>query len=179
MAKASKFDKAIKELMKDYKKATMKAVEYASNKAVEDIFRYAHTCLEEYYESYDPNIYNRTDTLGNAFLPYLKITDNGNQIVSVAGVEYSPTVLDMFIQDEIYRGSKKYGHADAEWVIDNYLRGVHPATNGGTTTETTLYYEVVDPVSPTEKMNKYLNDYRDNFQSHYYDSLIQQMAKHL
>ena len=53
MAKSKTIDELINELLKNYKVALNEAVEYASDKAVEDIYKYSQNCLQEYYENYE------------------------------------------------------------------------------------------------------------------------------
>ena len=152
MGKAISIDEAINKIIDNYSANIRGAVEYASNKAIEDIYEYAFNCLDQYYENYDPVRYNRTDHLGDAILPYAeKIKQTKNQITSTVGIQYDPTPLE-----GIYYGSEKYSPTDGWWILENYLKGVHPATNGGRTTESTLYYEIVDPVSPYSLMEQYL-----------------------
>ena len=108
-----------------------------------------------YYDSYEPTSYERTDYLWHAILPYTEpIKHMQNGIVSVVGVAYDPSKLE-----GVYSGSKKYHPVDGSWVLDNYLRGIHPSTDGSSIPDMAFYYEVVDPVSPTDKMNNYLNQY--------------------
>lgn len=178
MAQKKSLDAAIDELLKDYKTAITKSVEYASDRAVEDIWKYSLSCLEAYYDNYDPNRYDRTDSLWHAFVPYLKIKNNSKSITSTVGVEYDASVLDAYISsNDAYNGSKKYRPVDASWVIQNYLEGVHPATDGSSIPGGAIYFEIRDPVSPAQKMEQYLNDYIKTFDSNLLISLAAQVAK--
>ena len=146
---------AIDELMKNYESALKEAVEYASGKAVTDIYTQSIDCLQDYYDSYQPTSYGRTDYLWHAILPYSEpIKQNKDEIISTVGVAYDPSQLD-----NVYYGSEKYSPADGSWILENYLNGIHPATDGSSVPGEAFYYEIVDPVSPTEKMNDYLNKY--------------------
>lgn len=160
MAQSRTIDDAIDELMKDYRKAAKKAMEEASDKAVEDFYRFSMTCLEEYYENYEPNIYDRSDSLWHAFVPYLKIDakDNSPKIKSTIGIEYSPSELEKYMGYS-YNGSSKYQPVDAEWVIENYRKGRHPATNGARNSEYCDFFYNYDPVSPDQKMEGHLRKY--------------------
>ena len=51
---------AIDDLLKDYKDAMKVAVDFAVQQAGKDIMHKARTCLQEYYDNYDPNSYHRT-----------------------------------------------------------------------------------------------------------------------
>ena len=160
MAKAKTLDNAIDELMKNYTSALKEAVNYASGKAAEDIYKQAMNCLSEYYDNYDPTSYNRSDSLWHAIVPYCQIHDNEKEIISRVGVEYNPFMLETYVDgNPAYSGSKAYDPVDSWYVVENYLEGIHPATNGSRDPDNVLYYEIRDPVSPTEKMEKYLDNY--------------------
>ena len=58
--------------------------------------------------------------------------------------------------DGVYYGSKSYSPAEGGWILENYLMGIHPATNGSSNPETVLYYEIIDDKSPHTKMQEYL-----------------------
>lgn len=169
MSKAISIDEAINQIVSNYSANIMGAMEYASDKAVEDIYEYAFNCLDMYYANYEPSIYDRTDHLGNAILPYSKpIKHTNNQISRIVGVQYDPTPLE-----EIYYGSKSRSPVEGMWVLENYLKGVHPATNGGRTPETVVYYEIVDSNSPYILMDKYLRTTAMiNFQTRLIEYLI-------
>lgn len=191
MAKNSKnldsaLSNAVDDLLKDYKSAMKEAVKFAAKEAEKDLMAKAKSCLEEYYDSYDPNRYDRTETLQYAFLPYSNIKYGSDKITGKVGVEYSAAMLEQFIDvyNDIesmnhvgYYGSKKYQPVDAWWVIDNYLRGVHPITNGGRTPETAVYYEVYDAVSPNQKMETFIKDYEKTFDENVLFGLLGQIAK--
>lgn len=176
---AKTLDQAIDELMNDYENALKEAVRYASDEAVKDIYKYSMTCLEEYYENYSPSRYNRTDNLWHAILPYSENLNNGKEIISRVGVEYNPFVLESYINgNPAYIGSNAYGQVDAWYVLDNYLAGIHPATNGSSNPDTVVYYENIDTESPTDKMGKYLNNYASTtFNKNILISFAKQISK--
>lgn len=172
-------EQAIDELIKDYENAIRKAVKYASDEAVKDIYNYSITCLEEYYENYEPSRYNRTDNLWRSILPYSESVDSGKEIISRVGVEYNPFILESYINgNPAYVGSNSYGQVDTWYVIDNYLEGIHPATNGSRNPDTVFYYENIDAESPTDKMEKYLNNYASTtFNNNILISFARQITK--
>lgn len=170
MAKRT-LESAIDELMKNYESALKEAVEYASNEAVKDIYKESISCLERYYDSYDPTSYERTDSLWRAIVPYLDIQQDKEKITSSVGVEYDAARID-----GMYYGSKKYSPTDSSWILDNYLRGVHPATNGTSKPGEAFYYENVDTISPTEHMTTYLNSYANTT---FHKNIITSFAKQI
>lgn len=172
---ARTLDAAINELLQDYKKAIAVAVDDASKRATTDIWKHSLTCLDEYYEAYEPNSYNRSDSLWSAFLPYQTIVHGKDEIVSTVGVEYNAGMLTT------YTGSKKYTPTDGGWVLNNYLNGVHPGTNGGHTKETSWYdptlFGQVDSPTPTDKMEKYINEYVKTFDRNVLTAFARQMRR--
>ena len=188
----SALNNAIDDVLKDYKSAMKNAVKVAVEQAKEDFMSKAKTCLEEYYDNYDPTErYERTETLQYAFLPYTKLKYKNDKISGEVGVEYSPHVLSQFIEAQEpyiaedgvktykhigYYGSRKHQPVDTWWVIDNYLRGVHPYTNGGTTSETAVYYEIYDAVSPDKKMKTFIKEYGKTFDANVLSSLLEQVV---
>ena len=184
---------AIDDLLKDYRSAMKEAIKFAAEQAGKDLMTKAKTCLQEYYDSYDPTErYERTNTLQYAFLPYHKVDYNEDKVVGKVGVEYSPTMLEQMmpspsyytgrdgtqkIRHEGYYGSSNYQPVDAAWVLDNYLRGVHPYTNGGNTSEDTIYYEIYDAKSPNQKMDDFIKNYDKTFDENVLLGLLGQIAK--
>ena len=184
---------AIDDLLKDYRGAMKEAIKFAAEQAGKDLMTKAKTCLQEYYESYDPTErYDRTNTLQYAFLPYSQIKYGDDKVVGKVGVEYSASMLEQMmpspvyyqgrdgtqkIKHEGYYGSSNYQPVDAVWVLDNYLRGIHPTTNGGSTSETAIYYEIFDAKSPNQKMNEFIKEYDKTFDENVLLGLLAQIAK--
>ena len=173
----------MKDLERNYKEVLKEAVQYATKEAEKDIHKKSLSCLEEYYANYDPSSYDRVDGLKYAFLPYHNVKSSGNYIIGTAGVEYFYDALDYMYQSgsEKY-GAKKdknghiieYGMPESAWVIDNYLDGIHPTTNGYPKAEGATrmeYIPIYDSKSPTEKMSEYFDKYVNTFQDNVYSYL--------
>lgn len=176
MAKTNDLNATIKELKKNYKQVLKEAVQYATEEAEKDVHTKAHLCLAEYYANYDPSSYYRSDSLRHAFLPYAKIQHNNDVIISTVGVEYNADMLAAYAGSS-YNASKKYGRVDASWVIDNYLDGIHPTTDGSSIPGAAVYLEVVDAISPTQKMDDYLEKYAKTFSNNVYAYLAAYLLK--
>jgi hypothetical protein len=183
MAKAKDLKAAMKDLEKNYKEVLKGAVQYATEEAKKDIHKKSLSCLAEYYENYDPNSYDRIDGLRHAFLPYKSVKSDGSHIIGTAGVEYFYDALDsMYYSGSEKYGAKKdknghiieYGMPESAWVIDNYLDGIHPTTNGYPISKKATHMEYIpiyDLKSPTEKMSEYLDNYVITFQDNVYSYL--------
>ena len=178
---------AIDDILKDYKSAMKGAIEFAAKEAEKDLMKKAKNCLIEYYANYDQVQYDRTYILQHAFLPYSNIKNGKDKISGSVGVQYDPSTLESYIGDPViyigrdgepkvkhqgYYGSANYQPVDAWWVIDNYLNGVHPATDGAG-----IYYEIRDGVSPNQKMNSFIKEYAKTFDENVFLGILGQIAK--
>ena len=183
MAKSKDLKAAIEELKKNYKQVLEEAVQYATEEAQKDVHTRALTCLEEYYASYDPSSYRRRDEandLRNAFLPYKKIESNATHIISTVGIVYNTSLLAGYVV-----GSNNYGNRDVdvtkeilpieEWIMNNYLDGIHPTTDGSSIIGEAIYTEIIDKESPTQKMDNYLENYANKFA----DNVISYLAAYI
>lgn len=187
MAQQSKsIDEILQELSKNYKSVLLSAVQKATDIACEDIYNFSMSCIERYYENYIPSSYDRTDSLWRALVPIAEVKNSGNKIVSTVGVEYNPSVLEGVYQSgsEKY-GAKKdkdghiveYGHPEGSWVLENYLMGIHPTTNGSRNPEDVVYMPVQDSISPHQYTDRYLRLYKNKLNNNVYSYLISHVAK--
>lgn len=186
-------DNAIEELLKDTRGAMKKAVEYAVDQAEHDFMEKINSCLEQYYE-WEPNAYERTRTLHNAFVPYRpKINYTGDRATGSVGVEYSVAKLEESIVNTSgetrkatsksgmserivhvgYYGSAKHQPVDAWWVLENFLAGRHP--DGGD--DISSFYVGQKP--PEEVMSEFRDNYDKTFDQNVLLSLLSQIAKNM
>ena len=181
---ADKFEKklndAIEEIVKKYKSAAFRAAYKATEKTSDFIYNKALSCLSEYYASYNPTSYDRTHTLEWCFIKDKGVYKKGDNIICSMGVIYDPTKLDGFYWKKRGPNYQSYQEPDSTWIIDNYLRGVHPSTNDGKATmQYGLNYEekqgMFGELSPTKKMSDFL-DYKakKEFERWFWTSLFEQ-----
>lgn len=175
-AKVRGLDKAIDELFKNYEGALIKAMTYASEIARDDIDFKAKSCLYEYYwnfqpETHEPNVYDRTGRLENSFVPYMNIGRVGEGIEASVGMGYDASRLD-----GVYSGSAKWTPVDGSWVLDNYLKGIHPTTDGSFLPGAE-YIPIYDSISPDTKMEEYLNNYTTTFNNNVLVSFVKQLTR--
>lgn len=176
MAKVNRtIDEAIDEIFKDYKKAFKVAAEEATEQAKKDLYENSVSCLVRYYEDYDPTSYNRTYSLMESFVPYANpVLEHGDKLVCSAGV--------LFDSDRItgmYNGSEIYSPTDGEWIIANFLAGIHPRTDGspvvgGGNYENEKYY---GNFVPSEEMQKYIDSYDYTFDRNFRRSVSKQILR--
>lgn len=181
---AKSFDEAIDKVLDRYEEILIKGMEVATRVVRKDVHKYALKCLEQYYANYpqfggeDEMSYHRTHQLQNAIGPTSsKVKTNGKEAKVSVGVAYDPSALD-----GVYDGSKKYGHPEGSWVLDNYLKGIHPTTNGASNPALVEYIKIYDSdigdKSPWEKMENYLDtQVREKFTSYLLGYFMKQIAK--
>ncbi len=170
---------AIDELFKDYKKALRVAAQEAIDKARDDIYIKSISCLVDYYNDYPPAnytlSYNRTYNLMKCLVPYSNpVKETADGYDCEAGIEYNGSLLE-----NTYSGSKQYSPTDPNWIIDNYLAGIHPRTDGSSEIGGGNYEEekYQGTVVPFNIMNNYINSYNDTFNKNLRFSLSKQILK--
>ena len=174
MAKVNRtIDEAIDEVFKDYNKAFKVAAQEASEVAKDDLYANAISCLVRYYEDYDPTSYNRTYSLMESFVPYVNpVRKRGDSFLCSAGVEFDPARIA-----NTYYGSKIYSPVDPDWIIANFLAGIHPRTDGseelgGGNYENMAYY---GSFVPAEEMQKFIDRYDYTFDQNFRRSVSKQI----
>jgi hypothetical protein len=180
------FSNAIDEVLKDWKASMKEAVNSAVQEAQKDFMNKSLNCLQEYYNNHSPDVYDRTNTLRHAFLPYLDVKEKRDKIVGSVGVQYDASILEQYIGEPVmymgrdgvprikhvgYYGSAKHQPVDAWWVLDNYLNGIHP---DGSANEEDY---IVDYKSPNQKMDEYQKSYAKTFDENVLFGLLRQVAK--
>lgn len=165
-------DEALNELFADFEKSQTEAMKYAAKIAKDDIEEKAKSCLWEYYENYNPNSYDRTGNLESAFIPYMNVGRVGNGVEASVGMGYWPFMLDGVYND----GSNQWRPVEGWWVLDNYLRGIHPATDGSGYIGAP-YTPKFDDKSPDDKMEDYLKNYIDTFSNNVLISFAKQIKR--
>ena len=174
-AKIKGLDEAIEEVFKDYKKAIKNAAKEATEKAKDDLYANAVSCLVAYYDDYDPTSYNRTYSLIDSFVPYAKdIQENADVFLCVAGVEFDTAKIQ-----GMYYGSKTYADTDAEWIISNFLSGIHPRTDGSRVIGGGNYEQEKYQGSfvPETEMQNYVDNYYSTFDRHFRRAISKQILK--
>ena len=159
---------AIDEHDKDIRSRIVKAAKQATEDAKKDIKTHANICLAQYYDDYDPLSYERSHALKQAIVPHSHFQDNGDHLVCTAGIEFNADILKAYVDAQsnyAYDASQKYGRVDGDWVIENYLAGIHPTTNGSSIPDEVIYTPKQIGVPPDEKMKQHLDRYHEKFKS--------------
>lgn len=183
-AKIKGLDKAIDEVFKDYKKANKEAAKRATEKAKKDLYANAVSCLEAYYNDYDPTSYERTYSLLDSFVPYAKeVQEVGDDLICTAGVRFDPSLVTYYSSwsySQINQnGSRQM--ADSEWIIANFLAGIHPRTDGsrepgGGNYEYRVYY---GSFVPAEEMQRFIDRYHYTFERNFRRELSKEILRNV
>ena len=173
-------DEALNELFANYEQSLTEALTYAAEQAKKDIQVAEESCITDYYSNYDPTGYNRTFSLFDAFTlgmfyPYMRVDKTtGGGVRADVGVGMWPIMFDGLYTD----GSNQWRPVEGWWILDNYLRGIHPATDGSS--------EIGAPYTPHydgkgqsahEKMGKYLEEYGKTFNNNLLESFAKQITR--
>ena len=78
---------------------------------------------------------------------------------------------------EMLEEIKQYQPTDSEWIVDNYLSGIHPTTNGSSVPEDVEYIPIKDEYSPTYLMDGYLDICKKKFSNYMMISFMDQLFK--
>jgi hypothetical protein len=181
-AKVKGLEEEINRVFSRYRSNLKKAIQEAADEAEFDIGFEAKSCLYRYYENFQqgkgkPNWYERTESLENAFVPYNDIIEdkNNNSWVTKVGMSYDPSRLDGVYSSN---ASTQYQPVDSSWVLNNYLSGIHPTTNGYPLYADQLeYIEIRDPESPEDHMDAFLEKYYKTFYENVIINLARQVSR--
>lgn len=139
-------DDVFADILKDCKTVAVDAIKGAAKKTQKDILKEAHSCLDEYYK-YKPKMYKRTYQLQNAIIPVFEEYSTGDMISIEVGVDYdSAPLVGKYKSNSWYHqsgdkwigksssgfdfDSQNNGIPDAEWILDNFLQGIHKWGDG-------------------------------------------------
>lgn len=136
------FDAAFAAIINDCQAVAAEAIKNAAKKTQNDIVKEADNYLQMYYGNYKPTRYKRTGKLKNAIKPIIEDHSTGDKISIEVGVEYNSGLLKGYYSNSWYhktgthwigRGSGDFdfdsqnnGIPEPEWIMNNFLEGIHP-----------------------------------------------------
>lgn len=167
----------LNEILKDYKSLARKAVRDAAHKGQKDVVKEAKNYLKMYYASYKPTMYKRTKNLKRAIVPVFKNASSKGNIVMEFGVEYNAGALEgvyksrsryhqsgdvwKIVPDQVRSNpdlfSPDYGTPEADWILDNFLRGEHGGAQRDFNATYTLMPDFFENELPN-RIEKYIQD---------------------
>ena len=169
---AKKFDdfgKLYKYVMKNAQRSAITASKNVARKIKNDIYNQALKNLEIYYANYDPDVYERTYNLKNAIRSHYQDDSTDTKISIEVGVIYDENNLRAYASNSWYHQngeswvsrdstsfdweSQSNGTPSPEWILDNFLHGIHPRTTTGYS-----YAPVTDPKSQIQLMEEFIDN---------------------
>lgn len=131
----------LNDILQDSQKIAIQAVKDAAHKAQDDVINEAKNYLQEYYGNYTPKRYKRTYKLKRAIMPYWADKSTSNHLSIEVGVQYKASALKgaYHSNSRWHQSGGKWnpvtdysnftsdnGIPEPEWILDNFLYGVHP-----------------------------------------------------
>ena len=102
-----------------WRKAIRKSMRIVGNKVKADFVAQARTCMDNYYNEYDPLSYIRTDNLkNNAIYPYERARAGELDV----GVAFSSDFMNPY---RVVPNNQLDGYEVADLVVHNFMEGIH------------------------------------------------------
>ena len=167
-------DDAFAAIIKDCQAVAVEAVKNAAKKAQNDILKEADNYLQRYYTNYPkPKRYKRTYQLKNAIKPIFEDRSGPNGISVEVGVEYDSGALKGYYSNSWYHqsgthwisrdsgdfdfDSQNNGIPEPEWIMNNFLEGIHPWAQEDAESTNSLMQDFFD-VQLAGRIEKYVQE---------------------
>ncbi len=140
-----------------------------ARKVKKDMDTQARKSVKHYYDSYSPEVYERTFSLYHSYKVLNETSDNRVKVT----VEFRPELIEgehvsnsnyhktgdtwnaIDWKNEIPKGDD-YGIPQADWILNNFWEGIHPRVKGSTYSGFT-WNPKIDQVSPQDLFNEFIN----------------------
>lgn len=169
---AKKFDdfgKLYEYVKQNARRSAVTATKNVTKKIKDDMYKQALRNLEIYYSNYDPDVYDRTYNLQNAIRSHYQDSSTKEKISIEVGIVYDANNLNTYSSNSWYHqngdtwvsrndesfdwNSQANGTPSPEWILDNFLHGIHPRTTTGYS-----YAPITDPKSQIQLMEEFINN---------------------
>lgn len=165
-------DAAFAAILKDCQAIAVEAVKNAAKKTQNDIVKEANSYLQKYYNNYTPRKYKRTYQLQKAITSILEDKSSGNTVSIEVGVEYDSSKLKgAYHSNSRWHQSGDTWHSvtnrskfsadngipEPEWIVNNFLEGVHPWAQTDSESTDSLMKEFFDTQLPN-RIEQYVQD---------------------
>ena len=166
-------DAAFAAIIQDCQAVAVEAVKNAAKKTQGDILKEADNYLQKYYRNYTPKRYKRTGQLKNAIKPVFEDRSGPKGISIEVGVEYNSGALKGYYSNSWYHktgthwisrdsgdfdfDSQNNGIPEPEWIMNNFLEGVHPWAQEDEESTNSLMKEFFD-VQLAGRIEKYVQE---------------------
>lgn len=165
-------DDVFAEILKDCKAVAVEVVKNAAKKTQNDIIKEADNYLQRYYNNYKPKKYKRTYQLHKSIIPVFKDKTKGGSISIEVGVEYNSSMLKGLYKSnsrfhetgDVWRVVTDHSHVtsdngipEPEWIMGNFLEGVHPWAQDDSESTNSLMEEFFETQLPN-RINQYVQE---------------------
>ena len=155
--KFSDFNKIYDAVLKNAREAAVAAANKAAKKILKDMQKEALNTLKYYYADYDPDYYDRTNNLyDNALSMIYEDYSSKNTVNIVVGARFSSDSMGKYAR----RGKAQYGMSTEDWVVDQFLEGIHPNTGKAQDTDRMANFMMQNFIDTKveDLMGKYMNE---------------------
>jgi len=163
-------DEAFAAILKDCQNIAVEAVKNAAKKTQKDIIVEANSYLQKYYNNYKPKYYKRKFNLHKAITPVFEDKSSGDKISIEVGVEYNSSALN-----GLYKSNSRWhqsgdawkpvinysnfsadnGIPEPDWILENFLEGVHPWAQDDSESTNTLMRDFFNTKLP-DRIEQYI-----------------------
>ncbi len=161
-------------ILNDIRSIAIKSVRSAAKKTQRCILEEAKNYLNEYYNNYTPRWYKRTYRLRRAIIPYWAERTTNKNISIEIGVSYDSSALKGAYRSNSWyhqNGNKwidkglggfnynspNNGIPEPEWILNNFLEGIHPWGQTDSESTDSLMKRFFDTQLP-DKINQYIQE---------------------
>ena len=133
------------EIIADYQAVATEAVKSAAKKVQDDVVKESYRYMAIYYRNHKPTKYKRTKQLHKSITPIFEDRSGKRGISIEVGVEYNSSNLKgLYYSNSWYHqtgtrwierndegfdfDSQNNGIPQPEWILENFLEGIHPIT---------------------------------------------------
>lgn len=169
MGKKTSLEDALENVVNSLDKIVEKTARDIGKKVTKDLNKKSKEAVKHYYDSYRPEVYDRTYALYHSYKVWDKTA--GNEVM--VSVEFSPNLIE-----NAHKSSSQYhqtgdtwnkiewpwenpvgndyGAPEADWIMWNFIHGIHPITYGNKYVGFT-YSPKVDSKSPYGLLLDFVN----------------------
>lgn len=165
-------DEAFAAILTDCRSIAVEAVRNAAKKTQADIVKEAESYLQKYYNNYTPKYYKRKHNLQKAIKPVFEDKSSGDNISIEVGVEYNSSALNGLYKSnsrwhqsgDAWKPVTNYSNFSADngipepdWILENFLEGIHPWAQDDSESTNTLMREFFNTKLP-DRIEQYIQN---------------------
>lgn len=178
MATGKTLSDAIQKLIDNVEDVAVVSANLVKDKMQKDFEKMAEGTVDKYYE-YQKGYYTKHGRKHNLYKTYsvdISLIKTKKRIDFDLSLKYDPDVLEGLYHSN---ASETWADVQADYVLENFLGGYHPWTNGWPlfTDKPLQYKEIKGSPSVKKTFNQYKKTYGDKYFSKYMDKVFMQLIK--